>query len=88
MIIALFQRRFNKRKNKVIELNKGEKFCDKCKGKGVVLNRHKALRPPYKTIKYLECNKCLGAGKLDWVEEIVGKNPRIGGVDGCDQPPT
>ena len=35
--------------------------CDKCEGKGIVEKG------------YL-CSKCLGIGKLDWIENVVGKS--------------
>jgi hypothetical protein len=48
---------------KKLKLKKGEVLCNKCNGKGFF---GRGRFPPV-------CPKCLGAGKLDWVENIVGK---------------
>jgi len=42
----------------MIELNEGEIICPKCGGHG----------DEYTFI----CTKCLGSGKVDWIENIVG----------------
>ena len=44
-------------------MNEGELICDKCKGRGH-LRRIRA-----RSI----CRKCHGTGKVDWIENIVGK---------------
>lgn len=54
-----------------IELKDGEVVCPKCNGN--TLNND-----PYYDSKDYEtwyCDKCNGTGKLDWVENIVGKKP-------------
>jgi len=52
-----------------MELKEGEVYCDECNGSG---NRAKWDQiPDYKC--YLPCNKCHGKGKLDWIENVVGK---------------
>ena len=71
--------RLNKKRNQLIELKAGEQFCPKCRGSGLVPNRKKSLA--WTTAKYLTCDKCLGDGKLDWVEIATGKNI-MGGVNG------
>jgi|GEM_PF-6490065 len=43
--------------------------CSKCNGKGTL----DISDDPTKHVK--SCPKCLGIGKLDWVENVVGKNP-------------
>jgi len=48
----------------MIELNDGEIICSKCDGSGVHYNRM--------DISTFVCSKCLGRGKLDWIENIVG----------------
>lgn len=51
-------------KNKQIKLNPGEVLCDKCNGKGrITYSKHFSET----------CYKCKGVGKLDWIENIVGK---------------
>ncbi len=51
-----------------MKLEPGEMICPKCNGKshyqswGNVANHFK---PP--------CSKCLGTGKVDWIENITGK---------------
>jgi len=42
------------------KLKPGELICDQCKGNG-------------DSITYNPCSKCLGSGKLDWIENVVGK---------------
>ena len=44
-----------------IKLKKGEVSCNKCNGTG-----------NYNT--QLVCPKCYGTGKLDWIENVVGKH--------------
>ena len=48
-----------------MKLEKGEIICDKCKGSGISSNKK------IPKIKYF-CPKCLGFGKLDWIENITG----------------
>lgn len=47
------------------DLKEGEVFCSECKGKGTIDN---SAVSGY-------CPKCWGAGILDWVERIVGREP-------------
>jgi DnaJ-class molecular chaperone len=61
---------FNSFCNKYIIINDGEELCFKCKGKGTVkitniFNRQSII---------LKCDKCLGDGKIDWVDKATGKN--------------
>lgn len=39
-------------------------ICDKCDGKGITLIHNRER----------ECNKCYGTGKLDWIENVFGKD--------------
>jgi DnaJ-class molecular chaperone len=50
-----------------IHLNEGEMICDKCEGVGGI--------PPKIQLVQLQtmCPKCKGSGKVDWIENIVGK---------------
>lgn len=43
----------------------GEVLCNKCNGLGIIQNCN-----GFST----KCDKCDGVGKLDWIEQIVGKN--------------
>jgi len=54
--------------NDNITLLENEYLCEPCNGWGRVMNEDGELR----TI-YVQCPRCLGEGKLDWVENIVGK---------------
>ena len=50
-------------------LEEGEVLCSKCHGEGVV------WRVTIETIQNKEdflCKKCLGSGKLDWLENMMG----------------
>lgn len=56
-------------------LKKGEIKCDKCEGCGSIIKINTTMID-YKHIDYemmKECPKCRGEGKLDWVENVVGK---------------
>jgi len=57
-------KRYNKHLKQNIWLEKGEQFCEKCKGKGKVKSSNNSL---------LICSKCYGVGKLDWIEKAMGK---------------
>lgn len=68
-----------------MDLKPGESICDKCNGTGIDKNSIYVVRlpnsfyvpyePPHvvKTICWLKCNKCLGEGKVDWIENIIRK---------------
>jgi len=75
-----------------VTLETGEVICDKCDGKQVVpfqpLERKRKRRafifkpkPRWETVN-IPCPKCRGEGKLDWVENIVGKRPAPHSMDG------
>ena len=63
--------RYNAHLNKYIFIKEGEEFCPRCDGKGIVPIKGK---PISNTGTYLICSHCFGAGKLDWVEKVMGKN--------------
>lgn len=65
--------RFNWHKLQRITLKEGEYFCKKCDGSGVI-GRSNSTN---KRVGNLICDKCLGEGKLDWVEKAVGKRQLI-----------
>lgn len=47
-----------------------EYICDKCNGNGV---EYINVDLPKEYSPQLICSKCLGVGKLDWLENILGK---------------
>lgn len=53
----------------MVEINEGEVICYKCKGSGKLIPDSYNLYTSYPR----ECDKCFGCGKLDWIENIVGK---------------
>ena len=50
---------------KELVLEEYEIVCDKCSGEGTI--------PVEGTRFCTNCPKCLGDGKIDWIENIVGK---------------
>lgn len=55
-----------------MKLEKGEIVCDECDGVGLI-------SPDVHTISYIykiDCPKCKGSGKLDWIENLVGKTEK------------
>lgn len=61
---------YNYTLKKVIEIEEFEYICDKCYGKGQIKSKLKTKSGRPITLR---CNKCLGAGKLDWIENVTGK---------------
>jgi DnaJ-class molecular chaperone len=68
-----------------LELKPGEVKCDKCKGTGIINNSTYVVELP--GVKYtsttssesligIKCKKCKGEGKMDWIENVVGKKDR------------
>lgn len=51
-------------------LSRGDIICPKCKGHCFVDAEGDV---DWKTEWEVQCNKCWGAGKLDWIERIMGK---------------
>jgi len=47
--------------------------CTKCKGKGYVMDSTITSR-----ISHV-CSKCKGVGKLDWIEQVLGKKSLLRG---------
>ncbi len=54
-----------------IDESKGEVICPKCNGERFFITEN--LMAEYKVDVKL-CDRCHGDGKLDWVENAVGKN--------------
>lgn len=67
----MINKRYNINKKRYIELKEGERFCFKCDGKGCAPKKKEGLR----TVM-LKCNECLGDGKIDWIEEVIGKKTK------------
>lgn len=65
-------KRYNKALKKYTELLDGEEFCPVCKGKGTVRKYKKRVK---QISPNLVCHKCLGNGKLDWIEKATGVAP-------------
>jgi len=61
---------YNEHLRKDIILNEGEEYCPKCNGGGL----HVDIKTT-KWLTYSRCKKCLGKGKLDWIEQAMGVNP-------------
>ena len=56
-------------------LDVGEHFCPDCRGYGVP-NTYEGDRQYLDqcyVISMTRCRKCDGEGKLDWIEQVVGK---------------
>ena len=58
------QSKWNNYLQEKITLDEGEDFCPKCEGMGAKTE-----------IGFYPCHKCLGKGKLDWIEKIMGVKP-------------
>ena len=59
-----------------MDLKEGEIICDKCRGTGSTKVKRKSKIPePYYPLTM--CLKCLGAGKLNWIENITGVKMRF-----------
>ena len=61
-------------------LKPGDVICNKCNGSGDDSRYEEFLD---KDKYYYKCPKCQGEGKLDWIENVVGKktpNPIMSGV--------
>jgi len=54
-----------------MKLKLGEVLCNECHGIGNWKKFYDDI-DKYERI-YINCKKCGGAGKLDWVENVVGK---------------
>ena len=57
----------NQHQVKKTDLCNGEVICNRCNGAGTQIEK----KMPYLTHP---CEKCLGKGKLDWIENVVGKS--------------
>lgn len=60
-----------------MKLNPGEVICDQCKGTGHPNNNKIDYNSRFYFVPPTVCDKCNGVGKLDWIENIVGKQPRM-----------
>jgi DnaJ-class molecular chaperone len=56
-----------------MKLKPGEYKCDRCNGTGEI----ELINPDsFIGVYYEWCPKCKGEGKLDWIENVVGKKPK------------
>ena len=63
-----------------MDLKPGEVLCNKCNGVGDLGMHHSIgnikingqLEEVPSNLIVLECDKCFGVGKLDWIENVVG----------------
>lgn len=62
------EKQYNLNTRRYVTVQEGEHLCPKCRGKGRVPMKHSKIPS-----MLLECDKCLGVGKLDWVEKATGK---------------
>ena len=63
------------------KLKTGEVVCDECKGNGSFYVAPQSVSASsYRT----NCYKCHGTGKLDWIENVVGKSNSSDGEDSCN----
>jgi len=53
-----------------MNLQEGELICDKCNGTGQSIEE---LTETSK--KWTWCSKCYGSGKVDWIDNIMGRRP-------------
>lgn len=58
--------------NKWIKVGDGEVICDKCNGTGCLAELQ--LRG---IVRHDECPKCEGDGKLDWIDNVMGKKKSL-----------
>jgi len=56
-----------------LKLEEGEMVCDKCEGKGG--NAYNQPSDDLTKPQWVRCQKCQGTGKVDWIENVVGKKP-------------
>lgn len=66
--------RYNKLTKTHLTLNEGEEFCKTCRGEGMVILKRNYLPKP---VSALVCKDCLGDGKIDWVEKVIGKKSHL-----------
>jgi len=55
-----------------LKLNEGELICPYCKGSGYIYRK-----PKWGVKETLSCPLCGTAGKVDWIRNIVGPDPRM-----------
>ena len=57
-------------------LRDGEEICRECKGRGLVIKTYMCEFNNEPIEDEFQCPTCRGAGKLDWVEKVVGKRKK------------
>ena len=68
-------KRYNKFLKSMTVVEKGEELCTQCQGAGLYAPKQAYNKYGFPLTKkaMLVCNKCLGEGKIDWVEKATGK---------------
>jgi len=56
------------------KLKLGEMKCSKCNGTCFIYAKDHSKGIRHFAGQKIKCDKCYGTGKLDWIENIVGKN--------------
>jgi len=61
--------------NPKLVLNEGEMVCNKCDGYGSpsTIKTKGFFKKQIRVFQDAHCSKCWGSGKVDWIENIVGK---------------
>ena len=60
----------------------GEVYCDRCEGTGEIdIKNYKSVTRYFKRNYKQICPKCNGKGKLDWIENVMGKKKEYSDFD-------
>ena len=71
-VISVFGEQGDIKIGSQIDLEAGEELCPRCRGM-------KICSDPNSTEGIVQCPTCFGAGKLDWIERVMGKkDPFLG----------
>jgi len=74
--ITNFILREKMKNRKLAKLGPGESHCPDCGGSGIFKIDDQRDHNKIGIVDHILCDKCLGTGKLDWVEKIVGKEEK------------
>jgi len=66
----------------MVDISEGEIICPKCEGRGTVTKMVPSVVDPKAYVEaIITCKKCNGDGKLDWIQRVVGVDPKILSMD-------
>lgn len=65
-VISVFDEQGDIKIGSKIDLEAGEELCPRCRGM-------KICSDPNSSEGIVQCPTCFGAGKLDWIERVIGK---------------